>query len=161
MRRAAMILLLALAACGRGDDAGPEEGGAVEETVPASPAGGVAPAPAVDTAAPSAAGTPPAPAPGQLATSSAPRKPRPAGCASEATDSARAVCAAVEAVQRKGAPASWPLTVTREGRTWCVVTSPRDPRVTDRMGVARVGADGAVQGAVVSDRPTCADVPAR
>ena len=74
-----------------------------------------------------------------------------AGCASEATDSARAICIALDTLARgERLPARlWRFTM--EGDTFRIITVPADPAVIDGMGVVRVSRRGKVLSVVVTD----------
>ena len=81
-------------------------------------------------------------------------------CASQGTDSARAVCIALRAASRQGQAAKV-LEMRREEGGYCIVTIPADPRTLDGMAVVRVGADGRIRGMALSDSVGCEDAQPR
>ena len=74
-----------------------------------------------------------------------------ADCTMAATDSARAVCVALDTVAR-----GWGLTsrvrgIARDGGVTRVYTVPADPNTLDGIGVVDVGPDGRVLRATITD----------
>lgn len=76
-----------------------------------------------------------------------------ADCAGPGTDSARAVCAALEAVAARGV-VSRPMAVTRRDGLFCVITTPREAMI-DGGGAVLVDGAGTVRDAVLGDSVAC------
>lgn len=77
------------------------------------------------------------------------------GCAAQGTDSARAVCLALDTVQALSSLPARVLSVQRQGAHTCIITSPSDPTVLDGMGAVLVGSGGRILSAVVTDSAAC------
>lgn len=78
-----------------------------------------------------------------------------ADCAGAATDSARAVCVALDGMARGQRLPSRVHAVRREGRGFCVETLPASPATVDGMGVVRVDPAGLIRSLAVVDSGGC------
>lgn len=74
-------------------------------------------------------------------------------CATETTDSARTVCAALQALDRDGMPRR-EYHLFRHGDTTCVLAGPTSPATVDGEGMAEV-VGGRVVNAIVTDSAGC------
>jgi hypothetical protein len=85
---------------------------------------------------------------------------RDAACAGAATDSARAVCVALDGLARGERLPSRVHRVTREGQGFCVETLPADPATVDGTGIVHLDEDGRLRSLAVVDSGGCGtDVP--
>jgi hypothetical protein len=78
-----------------------------------------------------------------------------AECAAPSTDSARAVCAALDTVAKLNGLKARLLEVTRDERGYCVRTRPADAGVLDGGGAVLVDHRGAILSVVVTDSAAC------
>lgn len=77
-------------------------------------------------------------------------------CATATSDSARAVCIALDTIQALSGQPSRVLGITREGDRSCIRTIPTGPRETDGGGAVLVGPDARVLSVVLADSAACA-----
>jgi hypothetical protein len=78
-----------------------------------------------------------------------------AECAAATSDSARAVCAALDTVAKLSGLKSRAVEVTRDERGYCVRTRPADAGVLDGEGVVLAGQRGVILSVVVTDSAAC------